>query len=80
MAGRDKGELVTNALIDISKLDDVTIFVCRLSRAIDAATELMRMQRKQGGFFRRIMPVIAVTNDELDRQVDTDKPIKVVDK
>jgi hypothetical protein len=35
---------------------------------------------REDGFYRRIMPPIPITNDDLDRQVDTDKPVKVVDK
>jgi len=35
---------------------------------------------REDGFYRRIMPPLTITNDELDRQVDTDKPVKVVDK
>jgi hypothetical protein len=29
---------------------------------------------------RRVLPPVQITNDELDRQVDTDKPVKIVDK
>src|SRR5262245_21208386 len=31
------------------------------------------------GFLRHILPSLSLTNDELDRQVHTAKPIKVVD-
>ena len=35
---------------------------------------------REDGFYRRIMPPIPLSNDDLDRQVDTDKPVKIVDK
>ncbi len=38
-----------------------------------------RMKMREEGFFRKIMPPLEISNDELDRQVDTDKPVKVVD-
>lgn len=48
--------------------------------AIDAVNDFTRIKMREDGFFRRIMPPIPITNDELDRQVSTDKPVKVVDK
>lgn len=49
-------------------------------QAIDAVNDFTRTRMREDGFFRRIMPALQITNDELDRQVDTDKPVKVVDK
>ena len=49
-------------------------------RAIDAVNDFTRTKMREDGFFRRIIPPLQITNDELDRQVDTDKPVKVVDK
>ena len=49
-------------------------------QAIDAVNDFTRTKMREDGFFRRIMPPLTITNDELDRQVDTDKPVKVVDK
>ena len=49
-------------------------------QAIDAVNDFTRVRMREDGFFRRIMPPITISNDELDRQVDTDKPVKVVDK
>lgn len=46
----------------------------------DAVNSYTRTKMREDGFFRRIMPPIPISNDELDRQVTTDKPVKVVDK
>lgn len=51
-----------------------------IKEAEDAVNEFTRTKMREDGFYRRIMPPIPITNDELDRQVDTDKPVKVVDK
>lgn len=49
-------------------------------RAADAVNEFTRTKMREDGFYRRIIPPLQISNDELDRQVDTDKPVKVVDK
>jgi hypothetical protein len=51
-----------------------------VKEAQDAINDYTRMQMREDGFTRRIIPPVTITNDELDRQVDTDKPVKVVDK
>lgn len=48
--------------------------------AIDAINDFTRLKMREDGFYRRILPPLQISNDELDRQVDTDKPVKVVDK
>ena len=48
--------------------------------AQDAINDYTRVRIREDGFWRRILPPVTITNDELDRQVDTDKPVKVVDK
>jgi len=48
--------------------------------AQDAVSEFTRTRVREDGFYRKIMPAVQVANDELDRQVDTDKPVVVVDK
>lgn len=48
--------------------------------AQDAINDYTRVRMREDGFLRRIMPPVTITNDELDRQVDTDKPVKIVDK
>jgi hypothetical protein len=52
----------------------------REKQAIDAVNDFTRTKMREDGFYRRIMPPLQISNDELDRQVDTDKPVKVVDK
>jgi hypothetical protein len=49
-------------------------------QAIDAVTDFTRARMREEGFFRRIMPPIPITDDELDRSVDTDLPVRVVDR
>ena len=48
--------------------------------AIDAVNDYTRTKMREDGFYRRILPPLQISNDELDRQVNTDKPSKVVDK
>jgi hypothetical protein len=43
-------------------------------QAIDAVNDFTRTKMREDGFYRRIMPPLTITNDELDRQVDTDQP------
>ncbi len=49
-------------------------------QAVDAVNDFTRTKMREDGFYRRIMPPIPIQNDQLDRQVDTDNPVKVVDK
>lgn len=49
-------------------------------QAVDTVNDFTRTKMREDGFYRRIMPPIPITNDELDRAVDTDLPVKVVDK
>ncbi len=48
--------------------------------AVDAVNDFTRTKMREDSFYRRIMPPLQISNDELDRQVDTDKPVKIVDK
>jgi hypothetical protein len=70
-----------------SKLLNETIFAKLSSRdavlekqAVDAVNDFTRTKMREDGFYRRILPPIPITNDELDRSLITDKPIKIVDK
>jgi len=49
-------------------------------QAADAVNEFTRIKMREDGFYRKIMPPLTITNEQLDRQVDTDKPVKVIDK
>lgn len=51
-----------------------------IKQAADAVNDFTRTRMREDGFYRRIMPPIPLSNDELDRQVDTDKPVKIIDK
>ena len=48
--------------------------------AQQAVNDFTRVRMREDGFWRRILPPVPIANDELDRQVDTDKNVKVVDK
>jgi len=48
--------------------------------ALDAVNEFTRVRVREDSFYRKIVPPVQVSNDDLDRQVDTDKPVIVVDK
>ena len=49
-------------------------------QAIDAVNDFTRTRMREDGFYGRILPSVTIGNDELDRQTDTDKPVKVIDK
>jgi len=49
-------------------------------KAVDAVNDFTRTKMREDGFFRRIMPPVKISNDELDRQSDTPKPVKIIDK
>jgi hypothetical protein len=73
---QEESKLVNEALFEkLSSRDPVLE-----KQAIDAVNDFTRTKMREDGFFRRIMPPLPISNDELDRQVDTDKPVKVVDK
>lgn len=48
--------------------------------ALDAVNEFTRTRVREDGFYRKIIPPVQVSNDDLTRQVDTDLPVIVVDK
>lgn len=48
--------------------------------AIDAINDFTRIRVREDGFARKIMPPLQISNEDLDRTVWTDKPVKVVDK
>jgi len=76
MTSQEENKLLNETLFDkLSSRDPVLE-----KQAIDAVNDFTRVKMREDGFYRRIMPPIPITNDELDRQVDTDKPVKIVDK
>jgi hypothetical protein len=48
--------------------------------AMSSATEYTRMKLRETGFMRKIMTPEPVTHDDMDAQVDTDKPVIIVEK
>lgn len=50
-----------------------------VKQAQDAVNDFTRIKMREDGFFRRILPQVPITNDDLDRVVETDKPTKIVD-
>ena len=48
--------------------------------AQQAVNDFTRTKMREDGFWRKILPPVPITNDELDRQIDTEKNVKVVDK
>lgn len=48
--------------------------------AAETVSEFTRTRVREDGFYRRVIPAQPVGNGDLDRQVDTDKPVIVVDK
>lgn len=51
-----------------------------LKQASDAVNEFTRTRMRERGFYRQIQPFLPISNDELDKQVDTDLPVKVCEK
>ncbi len=73
---QEESKMISEAIFEkLASRDSILI-----KEAEDAVNDFTRTKMREDGFYRRIMPPIPITNDELDRQVDTDKPVKVVDK
>jgi len=51
-----------------------------VKNAEDAVNSYIRVKMREDGFWRKILPPIPISNNDLDRQVDTDKPVIVLDK
>lgn len=49
-------------------------------RAQDGLNDYTRSRVREVGFLREILPPLPITDDEIDREVDTDKPVKHIDK
>lgn len=45
--------------------------------AIDAVNDFTRVQMREDSFMRRIIPPLEISDDELDRAVDTDRPVRI---
>lgn len=51
-----------------------------VKKATDAVNDFTRTRMREDGFTQKFLPQVTITNDQLDRQVDTDLPAKVIDK
>lgn len=51
-----------------------------IKEAADAASEFTRVYMREESYTDKIIPAQLIGNDELDRQVDTDKPVKIIDR
>lgn len=49
-------------------------------RAVDAVNDYTRTKMREDGFYRKILPPLQLSDDELDHEVETDKPVKIVEK
>jgi hypothetical protein len=47
--------------------------------AIDAVNEFTRTKMREDSFYRKILPPLQIANDELDRSIDTDLPVRFGD-
>jgi hypothetical protein len=71
---------ISTRAINANFLDQFTGSPEMIKQAADTVSEFTRVKMREDGFWRKILPPLAISNDELDRQVDTDKPVRVVDK
>jgi len=73
---QEESKLLNEALFEKISSEDSLM----RKEAVGAVNDFTRLKMREDGFFRHIMPPLPISNDELDRQVDTDKPVKIVDK
>jgi hypothetical protein len=60
----------------LSQLSDPAL----VKNAEDTVQNFTRTRMREDGFYPKIIPPLPVTNDQLTRRVDTDKPYMVIDK
>jgi hypothetical protein len=51
-----------------------------LEKAAEVATDYTRVTLREEGLLRKIIPPKPITDSELDKQLDTDEPVKIIDK
>lgn len=49
-----------------------------VKEAEDALNDYTRVQMREDGFWRRVLPPVTITAADLHKQVDTDKPVRIV--
>ena len=52
----------------------------RQKQAAESLDDYTRLRVREESFMEKIIPFITVTPDDLERQIDTDKPVYIVDK
>jgi len=72
----DNGKITNAGFLDHVLSNDPVM----VKEAADTVNEFTRVKMREDGFARKILPPIPLSNDEIDRSVDTDKPVKIVDK
>lgn len=73
---QDESKLINDTLFEQLSSRDAALE----KRAVDAVNDFTRTKMREDGFYRRILPPLTITNDQLDRSVSDDRPIKIVDK
>lgn len=73
---QDETKLLNKTLFEKLSSNDSRL----VKQAEDKINDFTRTKMREDGFFRRIMPPIPISNDDLDRKVDSDLPYKVIDK
>jgi len=51
-----------------------------LNKAAEVATDFTRLTLREEGLLRKILPPQTITAAETDKQIDTEEPVKIVDK
>ncbi len=52
----------------------------QLDKAAEVATDYTRLTLREEGLLRKILPPKSITVAECDKQIDTDEPVKIIDK
>lgn len=51
-----------------------------IKQAEDVVNDFTRTKMREDGFWRKIIPPVPISNDQLDRQMETSRPVKIVDR
>jgi len=52
----------------------------QIKEAAESSTEFTRLTLREEGLLRKVLPPKTITPADLDKQLDTDKPVKIIDK
>jgi hypothetical protein len=73
---QEETRLLNEATYEKFASDDPMLF----KEAVDAVNDFTRFKMREDGIFRKILPPVPISNDQLDRDVEDEKPRKVVDR